>query len=120
MVTQRPNSSRQVETIARLERMTGQELAHRQPLSARLLQFADRQGAVAAGDDDTGAVDAQSPPFFTGTGDRHGLPELDGLSAELRLGAGKRIEGTNMAIEFLRFLVRRENFLGPLAGPAEE
>jgi C4-dicarboxylate transporter DctQ subunit len=25
-----------------------------------------------------------------------------------------------MAIEFLRFLVRRENFLGPLAGPAEE
>jgi TRAP-type C4-dicarboxylate transport system permease small subunit len=25
-----------------------------------------------------------------------------------------------MAIEFLRFLVRRENFLGPLAGPAEQ
>jgi len=25
-----------------------------------------------------------------------------------------------MAIEFLRFLVRRENFLGPRAGPAEE
>jgi len=25
-----------------------------------------------------------------------------------------------MAIEFLRFLVRRENFLGPLAGPAEK
>ena len=25
-----------------------------------------------------------------------------------------------MAIEFLRFLVRRENFLGPLAGQAEE
>jgi hypothetical protein len=25
-----------------------------------------------------------------------------------------------MAIEFLRFLVRRENFLGPLAGQAEQ
>jgi len=25
-----------------------------------------------------------------------------------------------MAIEFLRFVVRRENFLGPLAGPAQE
>ena len=25
-----------------------------------------------------------------------------------------------MAIEFLRFLVRRENFLGPLAGQAED
>ena len=52
--------------VARLERMTGQEFTYRQPLSARLLQFADRQGAAAAGDDDAVAVDAQNPPFFAG------------------------------------------------------
>ena len=84
--------------------MTSQKLTHRQPFSAGLLQFANRQGAAAAGDNDAVAVDAQNQPFFTRTLYRLGTPQLDGLSAKLRLGAGKRVESANVTIQFLRIL----------------
>ncbi len=84
--------------------MTGQKFTDRQALAPRLLQFTDRQGPFAAGNDNAVAVDTQYPPFFTRTANRHGMPQLDGLAAETGLGSGNRIEGTDMTIQILRTL----------------
>ena len=58
------------------------------------------QPSISAAAGQNATVDAQNGAIFTFGLDRSSLPDLDRLAAEQSLRAGKRVEGTNVAIQF--------------------
>ena len=79
--------------------MTREKFTGRQAFAAGFLQFTEGEGSLATGDDDGVALDGEDAAGLSLAGMRTRLPQFEALAGERGLGAGKRVEGTDLTVD---------------------